>query len=122
MLLQIVFGSCSINGCWFKLSALNLKHMYARICSFNLGGKWFRHTKFDAAWMLFLCKQHPNNNLNHPKFLKILKKLGLHYWVEFAYKFHGAASALDDQISHVANDVSCEAKIEEHVEDDEDHL
>ena len=38
------------------------------------------------------------------------------------YKFHGAAGAFNDQIGHVANDVSSEAEVKEHVENDEDHL
>lgn len=40
----------------------------------------------------------------------------------WAYEFHGTASAFNDQISHVANQVGSEAEVEEHVEDDEDHL
>lgn len=39
-----------------------------------------------------------------------------------AYELHGAASALDDEVGHVADEVGSEAEVEEHVEDDEDHL
>lgn len=39
-----------------------------------------------------------------------------------AYKFHGATSSFNDQIGHVTNNISSEAKIEEHVENDKDHF
>ena len=38
------------------------------------------------------------------------------------YKFHSTASAFNNQIGHIANQVSSKAKVEEHIENDEDHL
>lgn len=40
----------------------------------------------------------------------------------YTYKLHGAASAFNDEIGHVADQIGGEAEVEEHVEDDEDHL
>jgi hypothetical protein len=39
-----------------------------------------------------------------------------------AYKLHGAAGALDDEVGHVADEVGGEPEVEEHVENVEDHL
>lgn len=38
------------------------------------------------------------------------------------YEFHCTTSAFNNQIGHVANQVSSEAEVEEHIKDDEDHL
>lgn len=39
-----------------------------------------------------------------------------------AYEFHSATGSFNDEVGHVANQVSGQAKVEEHVEDIEDHL
>lgn len=45
-------------------------------------------------------------------------------WPNFnvAYEFHGTTSAFNNQVGHVADQVSSEAKVEEHVENNEDHF
>lgn len=38
------------------------------------------------------------------------------------YKLHGSMSPLDNKVGHVADQVSGQAKVDEHEKDDEDHL
>lgn len=40
----------------------------------------------------------------------------------YTYKLHGSASSFNNKICHITNQVSSEAKVEEHIKDNEYHF
>lgn len=61
---------------------------------------------------------HLKKNFGWKLILKIiLRKLEKKIKLKGTYKFPSSTGSMNNQVGHVSNDIGCQSKVEEHVED-----